>query len=186
MPTAGDEDLDHAEQLVAHADRNKEAWGRTLDDMTAMADEREAAGWDAVRIMAGHTAPEPPDAGVEDRFGLSYVVPGNQADPFLEAYEAGQYPLYEVYRGSTETRTFLVTELLDPDAERAIYITGNYRRLDARGLLRAAHRAGKMYSHLQTLDKTHLGSFEHDGYEKFFAERDLEWLETDAFDADET
>jgi hypothetical protein len=29
-----------------------------------------------------------------------------------------------------------------------------------------------MYTHVRKLDKTHLGSFEHDGYQKFFPEAD--------------
>lgn len=180
MPVVWDDETDQAEQLAAHAERNKDAWGRTLDDMTAMATARERDGWQTVTIAAGHTGPEPPDTGDTDRFGLVYVVPGNLAEPFREAFAAGQFPLYEVYRGSTETRVFLVTELLDPDTETAIYVAGNYRRQDGRALLRAAIREGKMYTHLQKLDTTHLGSFEHEDYEKFFAERDLTAIRTES------
>lgn len=172
MPKTGD-DVDDAERLVAHAERNKEAWGRTLEEMEALAAEREADGWDVVTVAAGHTAPESRDAGDTDRYGLVYVAPGNRARPFYEAYDRGDYPRYEVYRGETETRIFLVTELIDPDVETAILLAGNFRRLDARGLIRTVRETERMYTHVQKLDGTHLGSFEHADHEKFFPATDL-------------
>jgi len=175
MPSPGTDD--RAAEMDGSGGAEQDAWTRTLDDMAAMAAEREDAGWRTVAIPAGHTAPEPPDAGTEGRYGLVYVVPGNKAEPFLEAAEAGTFPRYEVYRGATESRLFLVTELIDPDTETAINVAGSYRRQDATPLLRAARRDGKMYTHLQTLDETHLGSFEHERYEEFFHDQDIAALD---------
>lgn len=172
MPKTGDEP-DDAERVAAHAEPNKEAWAATLQEMQALAAEREDRGWDAVTVGAGHTAPVSRDAGDADRYGLVYVVPGNRAEPFREAYERGEYPRYEVYRGATETRVFLVTELVDPGVETAILLAGNFRRRDARGLVRTVRETGRMFTHVQKLDGTHLGSFEHEDYEKFFPEADL-------------
>lgn len=177
MPSPGSDD--RAAKLADSGDAEQDAWTRTLDDMAAMAAEREDAGWRTIAIPAGHTAPEPPDAGTDGRFGLVYVVPGNKAEPFREAAEAGAFPRYEVYRGATGSRVYLVTELLDPDTETAIYVAGNYRRQDATRLLRAARRRGTMYTHLQTLDETHLGTFEHGSYEEFFHDEDVAALDAD-------
>lgn len=172
MPSIGDSDIDDAERLAAHAEPNKEAWKRTLNDMVAMAEEREANNWETVVIPSGHTAPESLEAGEPGRWGLVHVIPGNKADAFREAHKRGEFSLYNVYRAETETRIFLVTELLDPPTETAIYIAGNFRAQDATNLTAIAAHEGKMYTHVQKLDTTHLGSFEHKEYEKFFPQAD--------------
>jgi hypothetical protein len=168
-PTAGADDPD---VLAAHAERNKEAWTQTLDDMEALAAEREREGWKPIVVPAGDTAPEPPDSGPPDRYGLVHVVPGNKADALRVAFDAGEFPQYDVYRGETESRVFLVTELLDPETETAIYVAGNFRRRDARALVRTVRETGEMYTHFQKLDETRIGSVRHDGYRKFFPNAD--------------
>lgn len=171
MPETGD-GVDDAEHIAAHADVDKDAWQRTLDDMQALEADREAEGYDVVAVAAGHTAPKPRDAGETDLYGLVYVVPGNDADDVAAACDAVGDPAYEVYRASTETRVFLVTEVLDSEAKRAILLAGNYRRHLARGLVRTATETGRMFTHLQKLDGTHLGSFAHGEPEKFFPPSD--------------
>ena len=57
---------------------------------------------------------------------------------------------------------------LDPDSRTAILVAGSVRRRDARMLARTATRTGRMYTHVRTLDGTHVGSFEHASPEKFF------------------
>jgi hypothetical protein len=172
MPSTGD-DVDRAEMLAAHADTNRDAWQQTLDDMGALEAEREGEGYDAVAVAAGHTAPKSRDAGDTDQYGLVHVVPGNVAEALASAYVEVAEPEYEVYRAATETRVFLVTELRDPDSGIAILVAGNYRRYDARGLVRTARETGRMFTHLQKLDGTHLGSFAHDDPEKFFPPADV-------------
>lgn len=172
MTKTGD-DVDDAEQLAAHADVNKDAWQRTLDDLQGLEADREAQGYDVVAVAAGHTAPTPPDGGDTDRYGLVHVLPSNVAEAVATACDAMSAPDYEVYRASTETRVFLVTELLDADAERAILLAGNYRRQDARRLVRTAAETGRMFTHVQTLDGTHLGSFAHGEPAKFFPTADF-------------
>ncbi|MEF8856277.1 MAG: hypothetical protein V5A16_02510 [Haloplanus sp.] len=167
MPTAGDR-TDGAERVAAHAAGNKRAWQATLDDMEALAADREADGWEVVTVVAGHTEPRPREAGGSDRYGLVHVVSGNAADSFVTAYERGDYPRYDVYRGTTDTRLFLVTECLDPGSRTAILVAGTARRDDIRRLARTAARTERMYTHLRTLDGMHLGSFEHAAPRKFF------------------
>jgi hypothetical protein len=157
-----------AERIAAHAAGNKRAWQATLDDMDALAADRTADGWEVVTVAAGHTEPVSREAGETDRYGLVHVVSGSDAESVATAYERGDYPRYDVYRGTTDTRIFLVTECLDPGCRTAILVAGTVRRRDASGLARTAAHTGRMYTHVRTLDGTHVGSFEHASPEKFF------------------
>lgn len=168
MPEAGDEGPDYAERIAANAERDKDAWQRVLDDMSAMAEEFEDDGWDVVDIAASHTAPENPDAGDTDRFGFSYVIPDNDVEAFTDAFERGDFPKYRVFRKEVGSRVFQLTQFLDPETETAIFVAGTYEMLHAPALVKAAMREDKMYSHVQTIDGTVYGSFRHDDYTKFF------------------
>jgi hypothetical protein len=167
MPTAGD-DTDDAERLAAYAAGNKQAWQATIADMNAIAADRADDGWETVTVAAGHTEARPREAGGTDRYGLVHVVSGSAADSVASAHEAGSYPRYDVYRGTTATRIFLVTECLDPESRTAVLVAGSVRRHDAGELARTAARTGRMYTHIRTLDGTRVGSFEHASPEKFF------------------
>lgn len=149
------------------------AWEATIEDARATAEDLEANGWAVVTLVAGDTAPESPTAGDTDRFGLSYVVPDNEAGPFRKAFDAGEFPRYEVYRAERAGRVFLLTVLLDPGSEAAILLAGTYERRTADECIRAAVEADEMYTHVQLLDGTHLGTFRHENYEKFFPDEDL-------------
>lgn len=168
MTDIGNDDPAHADRITNYADTHKNAWNRTLEDMEAMADDLEGNGWDALAIAAGHTAPNPPDAGDGDRWGFVHVIPGDKAEAFSEAVEAGEFPRYRVFQQDASGRVFMVTQLLDPDTDRAILIAGTYEIRNAAGLVRTAQREGEMYTHVQKLDKTRLGVFHHDEYEQFF------------------
>lgn len=179
MPnTTEGEGPDYAERIAATADVTRNAWQTTLTEMDELAADLEAKGWKTVTIAAGHTAPENPSTGDSDRFGLTHVVPDNKADDFRRLFEAGGFPQYEVYRNEVEGREFVLTVLLDPEKEAAILIAGSYELRHAPGCVKAAKREEKMYTHVQTLDGTHLGSFEHGDYTKFFpnADRIENWV----------
>ncbi|NHN60669.1 MULTISPECIES: hypothetical protein [Halorussus] len=165
---AGDDDPDYAEQIAASADVHKGAWQRTLDDMQAMEEELEEEGWDVVAVGAGHTAPTNPDAGETDRWGFVHVIPDNKAEPFEAAVETGAFPQYRVFRNEMQGRVFMLTQLLDPESETAVLLAGNFEMRHAPGLVKTALKEGEMYTHVQTLDGTHRGSFRHDDVEKFF------------------
>jgi hypothetical protein len=169
MPETGDgEDPDYAEQIAASAEVHKGAWQRTIEDMRAMEEDLEAEGWSVVAIGAGHTAPTNPDSGETDRWGFVHVVPGNKAEEFADAVETGRFPQYRVFRNEMQGRIFMLTQLLDPDSETAILIAGNFEVRHAPGLVKTALKEDEMYTHVQTLDGTHLGSFRHDDLTKFF------------------
>jgi hypothetical protein len=168
MPETGDDEGNYAERIAANADAEKDAWGMTLEDMNMMADDLESEGWDVVKVPASHTAPEGPEAGDSDRFGLVYVIPDNYADDFREAVEAGTFPQYQVFRKEMESRVFMLTQFLDPDTQTAILIAGTYEMMHAPPLVKTAVKEEEMFSHVQTLDGTVHGSFRHDDYTKFF------------------
>ncbi|EMA55056.1 MULTISPECIES: DUF7529 family protein [Halococcus] len=163
-----DPDTDRTEAFDADTAALKDAWAATREDMDALAAEYDEEGWNTLTISAGDTAPEPPDAGDEDRFGLAHVIPDNRAEAFTEAHAAGEFPRYDVFRNEAAGRVFVVTVLLDPASETAILLAGTFERHLSAELAQAASEADEMYTHVQTLDGTQLGSFRHDDPEKFF------------------
>jgi len=173
MPKSGDDVEQNVERIAAHSDVLKDAWQQTLDDIHAMADDRRAEGWDVAVTPGVDLAPVSADAGHDDRYGLVFVVPDNYADEFSEAFAAGEFPVYDTFRNEREGWVFLVVELRDPDSETAIFLAGNYELRHAAGMVaNARENDGEMFTHVQTLDETHLGSFRHDGVEKFVPHAD--------------
>lgn len=161
------------ETEAAKADEKKQAWKATLADMDAIAEEREADGWDVLTLAAGDTAPL--GRGTEDdegEFGLSYVVGADDAEAFRDAFEAGEFPVYDVYRQTQLGHVFVVTELRDPDTDQVVLIAGGYLQYDEKMCAYTAREEGEMYTHVKKLDGTKLGVFHHDGYEKFFPKAD--------------
>lgn len=148
---------------------SENAWSKTLTQLRSMEAELEDAGWEVVGVPAGDVAPEPPAAGDSERFGFVYVVPGNVEAEFRDLFDRGEFPEYEVYRREVGGTLFLITKLTDPNRKLAILIAGGIdteRNIDP--LVRAATEAGEMYTHVQLLDRTHLGSFRHDDPTLFF------------------
>lgn len=160
------EDMDHGERIAANAGAEKEAWAATLDDMNALAAEYEAEGWETVTIQSGSTTAR----GEHDEgpFGLYFLTPGNKADAFVDAVEAGEFPEYEVYRAEQDGKVFLVVELRDAETETAIFIAGTFELRNSLACVKQAVEEEAMYTHVRTLDGTLLGSFRHEGYEDFF------------------
>lgn len=172
-----DEARERLEEMTSDTEPKKAAWSQTISDMKALAEEREDDGWSTVTIVAGDTGTRGLDsnADLEDddvRYGIIHVIPDNKAEEFVEAFRPDGFPVYDVYRAEIEGRVFFVTELRDPESETVIFIAGNFLRHYAQPLVEAAVEHGKLYTHVQTLDTTHLGSFEHEGYGKFFPEAD--------------
>lgn len=163
-----DHDVEEVERIAADADVLKTAWQETIDQMKDMAADLEDDGWDVHYVAAGDTAPEPPDAGTEDRWGLVHVIPDNYADGVEEFIDRGRFPKYDVYRAEQKGRVFLLTVLFDPETSSALLVAGQFELRKARGLVVTAKDAETMYTHLQTIDGTVRGSFEHEQPEKFF------------------
>lgn len=148
-----------------------DAWGRTLADMEAIAEDLRDDGREVVAIQAGDTAPEGRDVG-GDRFGLSHVIPANKAEPFATAFEAVVDPEYRVYRQDVDAQVFILTRIDDAESDVSILLAGTFEKRFEGGLVRAAADAGAMYTHVRTLDGTHLGTFEHEDWKLFFPDAD--------------
>jgi len=175
MPETGDDLETDPEARAAHLEQQKAAWQGTLEDMEAMAEEREAEGWDTVTVTALDGAPKDSETDDRDRHGLVFVVPDNQAEDLEAAIDAGSFPRYDVYRAEQSGEVFLVVEYLDPDTETAVLVAGTFELRYAAGTVAEAREEGETYTHYQTLDTTPVGSFRHDGadaVEKFVPHAD--------------
>lgn len=175
-PVVGEEFEDHHER-VERIDRSqqqlKDAWKDTLEDMEALAAERRADGYDVTAIAAADAGPIGRDTTADEgEFGMEFVIPDNRIDDFVDAFEAGEYPEYDVFRAEVAADAFLVEELRDPDAERVILLAGAYPLKDVTTCAYAARKEDRMYTYVRTLDGTRYGAFRHEGYQKFFPRAD--------------
>jgi hypothetical protein len=168
MPEHTDEELDYAERMSQNAGAYKDAWTATIEEMKSMAAELEEDGWDAYYVGAGDTAPESPRVEPEGRFGLTYVIPNNYEEGFVDAFRAGGFGEYEVFRNEVAGTVFQVTVLYDEPTNQAILIAGNYDLMHANPSILTSMREGETYTHVQLLDGTHLGSFRHEQWGLFF------------------
>ncbi len=161
------------ERVSQNADEYKQSWKATIEDMHALAEQREDEGWDVLELTAGDTAPMGRGTNEDEgEFGLSYVVGADDAEAFQEVFEAGEFPVYDVYRQTQMGHVFVVTELRDPDIEQVVFIAGAYVQRDEKMCAYTAREEGEMYTHVRKLDGTKLGVFRHEGYEKFFPHAD--------------
>jgi hypothetical protein len=145
-------------------------WERTLAEATEMADRLERDGWRVVTVRAGHVAPEPPDHGDSDRFGFVYLAQGEVADEFEAAVADATFDGYEVFNRRVGNDLFTLTRLTDADRRVAVLLVGTVNLTHAGDLASAARERGEMYSHVQLLDGTVLGSFHHDDPEPLLPE----------------
>jgi len=146
------------------------AWARTLASATEMEAEMREDGWEVVTMRAGHVAPEPPNHGDTDRFGFVYVAQGEDAEAFRDAVERADFDGYEVFNRREGENLFVLTRMTDADGRLALLLVGTVNLSQAGDLAAAARERGEMYSHVQLLDGTLLGSFRHDGPDAFLPE----------------
>jgi hypothetical protein len=165
-------DPDEAERMAATRDQAATGWTQTLEDMRAMAADREESGYETLTVQTGNTAPKGPEQGEDDRWGLFYVVPGNVADDLEATLDRATFEETAVYQASIGRDTFLVTEVIDHDAELILFVAGAYRRGAAGPLVETALERERMHSHLRRLDGTPIGSIEHDDPDAFFPDPD--------------
>jgi hypothetical protein len=139
-----------------------EAWKATLESMTAIAEDREADGWETLEVMTAHTDTVSIDMLDNDEFGLKHIVPGNYADDFEEMYDPDAFTEYLSYGREVEGLMYVVIELIDSDAERSILLACRYDMRLAGGMIESAEQEGSLYSHVKTIDGTTLGVFEYE------------------------
>ncbi|WP_313691608.1 DUF7529 family protein [Halorarum halobium] len=146
------------------------AWARTLESATEMAEQLRADGWEVVTVRAGHVAPEDPEHGDTDRFGFVYLAQGEVADDFRAAIADGEFDGYEAFSRRDGSDLFVLTRMTDADRRTAVLLVGSVNLAHAGDLAAAARERGEMYSHVVLLDGTHLGAFRHDDPDAFLPE----------------
>jgi hypothetical protein len=161
---------DSTDAAPAAIEARKDAWRRTLQELESLGAEREEEGWNVIAIPVGHAAPEPPDAGDDDRFGFVHVIPGNYESAFRDAFEASGFERYNVYRQAVGGQVFFILELLDAATEKAILLAAQFSTHHGQELESVVAEEGVVYTHVQKLDGTHLGTYQHDEPDRFFPE----------------
>lgn len=150
----------------------KSAWAKTLRDMETIGRELEDDGWSVVVAAADSTTPTAPESGDGDDeggpWGFVHVVADNAADRLAAAVEGADFPRFRVFQTRIEGRQFMVTQLLDPETERAIMLAANFELRHAPALVEAAQERGFLQSHVQRLDGTPVCSFQHEDVDSFF------------------
>lgn len=63
---------------------------------------------------------------------------------------------------------FFVLQLLDTASETAVLLAAQFSTHHGQQLASTADEEGVVYTHVQTLDGTHLGTYRHDEPERFF------------------
>lgn len=164
----GDEPMAERDHLVQTANVAREGWQRTLDDVEAMIDDRRAAGYETLFVPGANTAASAPETGETDEWGLSYIVGSDKAEAFREFYEGTTFDETAVYQATATGYAFVVTELIDHDTDRVLFVAGSYQLRFAGQLVETALDRGRMQTHLRTIDGTTLAVIEHDDVEAFF------------------
>lgn len=145
-------------------------WAQTLESANEMTESLRDDGWRVVTVRAAHVAPEPPGAGESDRFGFVYIAPGDVAEELKAAIDDGEFDAYTVFNRREGNDLFTLTRITDNDERIAVLLVGGIALDQAGKLVEAVRDRGEMYSHVQLLDGTHLGTFHHDDVEPFFPE----------------
>jgi hypothetical protein len=151
-------------------DEEETAWKQTLDQLWAMEEDLESEGWEVAAVSCGHTAPTIPGTGSTDRFGFVFVAPGDQAEDFEDVFERADFDEYEVFRKQVGRHLYLIVRVADTDERLAVLLAGglDYRRMEEIDFTEYVKEEGELYSHVQLLDATPLGSFHHDDPSLFF------------------
>lgn len=163
---------DEGEHFAETADEARSGWEQTLQDMELMAADREDAGYDALTLPGVDTTPKSPDTGDTDEWGLSYIVADNQLEE-LEAFDTDiEFDGTAVYQAESAGHGFIVTECVDSDADRILFVAGTYQLRHAGPLVRTAVDREEMYTHIKRLDGTTVRTIYHSEAEPFFPDPD--------------
>ncbi len=145
-------------------------WQRTIEELYALESTLRSEGWETVATQAGDASFVPIGAGDDDWFGLSLIVPGDDADRIERIVEHATLDEYDVFRRVTDGRTYLVIRYADGDADVAVLVAATYDRRGtaARTVAGSAADRGTLYTRLRRLDGTPVAEFTHEDHEPFF------------------
>jgi hypothetical protein len=162
-----------ADEVSQNAAQLKAAWRDTIEDMEAIAAEWRGKDYDVVDIVSVDAGPIGRDSNDDEgEYGMEFVIADNDVDAFVDAFEAGEFPQYDIYRGEVSADAFVVEELVDHEEEVVILLAGAYAIREETMCAYAAREEGEMFTFVRTLDGTRYGAFRHEGYEKFFPRAD--------------
>ncbi|WEL18637.1 Uncharacterized protein SVXHr_2490 [Halorhabdus sp. SVX81] len=167
-----DVELDDGERLLRTSDAARSGWEQTLEDVEAMARDRAESGFETLVLTSDDTTPKAPDSDDADEWGLVYIVPSNQAEEYEDFAEDVAFTETVVYQATSSGHAFVVTECIDPDRQRVLFVAGTYQLQYAAPLVEAALERGEMYTHVKKLDGTDVATVAHDDAEQFFPDRD--------------
>ncbi len=137
-----------------------------------MAEEREASGYETLTLPAADTTPKSPDTGSTNEWGLAYIVADNQLEE-LEVFDTGlEFDGTAVYQAESAGHGFIVTECVDTDADRVLFVAGTYQLRHGGALVRTAVDREEMYTHIKRLDGTTVRTVHHSEAEPFFPDPD--------------
>jgi len=170
-PDGADDPQAAADVPSGYVDVHKNAWNETLEDMWALEEELQAEGWTTIETAAGHTGLSTPLAE-DDRAEMIHIVPDSDGEAIRDAFEAGEFPKYDVYRQRVHNWAFAVIVLLDPGTEQAILIASEFELTEADPAIEWTHETGELYTVIKFLDGEVIGELRHDNPEKFFPNYD--------------
>ena len=142
-----------------------ETWSRVLEEMDILLEDRRDDGWEALRVVSGHTDAITKDMREHDRFGIQHILPDNYADEFVEFYDEEQFTEYLVYGRDVQRYMYLITELIDPENERTVMVASRYDMALADGMVENAREEGVLYTYFKRINGTILGRYEHEEWE---------------------
>lgn len=136
-------------------------WEATLTAADEMTAELQGDGYEVTTVRAAQVIPETPADGDTKRFGLVFVVGKSDGEELQDRISASEFSEYEAYNQRQDGTLFVVTQLFDESRQHAVLLVGAVDLTHAEGLLSTVSEHNKIYSHVQLLDGTVVGSFEH-------------------------
>lgn len=155
----------HGSRIESLGEPHTQAWEQTLEDMELLADGRREDGWEVHTVISPHTDTVTKDMKDHDRFGLQHIIPNNYTDAFVDIYDEDEFTEFLAYGQRVELYMFLVTEFIDPDEERSIFLASSFDMAMDRGLTDNAREEGVLNSYFRTIDGDILGTFTHEEWE---------------------
>ncbi|MFC7071943.1 hypothetical protein ACFQJ7_03515 [Halovenus rubra] len=155
----------HKARLESYGDVHEQAWQAVLEEMEVLATDRKNDGWETHTVIAAHTDAVSKDMGQHDRFGLHHIVPNNHADVISDIYDESEFSEFLAYGKPIESFVFLVTEFIDPDRQRSIFVACSYDPTRGKGMVENGEEYGCLNTYFKTIDGTILGKFTHERWE---------------------
>ncbi|WP_436346696.1 DUF7529 family protein [Natronorubrum sp. FCH18a] len=154
-------------------------WAALIEDATAIAEEYQETGWDAIVLEPDAVSP----VDREERTGLDVQVSTDEYEFLERLIESSEVTVttadvyYRPPEGDTPERIALAVER-DDETETAVFVPLSYDLDESRSVFETALRAEELLLHVTTAAPADDGwvSFSHDDPSLFLEESDVrEW-----------